>query len=178
VCNNVHRQITGIGLEQYWSNIKCPSNNGQSSWKNAWKKAGACSGLDENISYYNGFDIMVGDTRLIVVPCGIGGAYNFPYALYVGYDVIVERLSFPDIREDKPSTVSTAYNIDFDPKTKIFTSFMRGRGIGDCGLWYKWKLADAGAPALVLLEVRRKDDCDENDMGGPQNFPLIWPVSK
>jgi ribonuclease T2 len=43
VCNNVHRQITGIGLEQYWSNIKCPSNNGQSSWKNAWKKAGACS---------------------------------------------------------------------------------------------------------------------------------------
>ena len=47
VCNNVHRQITGIGLEQYWSNIKCPSNNGQSSWKNAWKKAGACSGLDE-----------------------------------------------------------------------------------------------------------------------------------
>jgi ribonuclease T2 len=47
VCNNVRRQITGIGLEQYWSNIKCPSNNGQSSWKNAWKKAGVCSGLDE-----------------------------------------------------------------------------------------------------------------------------------
>jgi ribonuclease T2 len=41
------RQITGIGLEQYWINIKCPANNGQRSWKNAWKKAGACSGLDE-----------------------------------------------------------------------------------------------------------------------------------
>lgn len=40
--------ITGIqGLNQYWSNIRCPSNNGQSSWKNAWKKAGACSGLSE-----------------------------------------------------------------------------------------------------------------------------------
>ncbi|KAG0544635.1 hypothetical protein BDA96_02G293200 [Sorghum bicolor] len=39
--------ITGIGLEQYWINIKCPANNGQRSWKNAWKKAGACSGLDE-----------------------------------------------------------------------------------------------------------------------------------
>lgn len=138
--------------------------------------SGACSGLDENISYYNGFDIMAGDTRLIVVPCGTGGAYNQPYALYLGYDVIIERISFPDIREDKPSTVSTAYNIDFDPKTKIFTSFFRGRGIGDCGLWYKWKLTDAGGPALVLLEERRKDDCDENDMGGPQNFPLVWPV--
>lgn len=40
--------IIGLqGLEQYWSSIKCPSNNGQSNWKNAWKKAGACSGLDE-----------------------------------------------------------------------------------------------------------------------------------
>ncbi|TVU10205.1 hypothetical protein EJB05_43717 [Eragrostis curvula] len=34
-------------LKKYWSNIKCPSNNGQSSWKNAWKTAGVCSGLEE-----------------------------------------------------------------------------------------------------------------------------------
>ncbi|OEL17277.1 Intracellular ribonuclease LX [Dichanthelium oligosanthes] len=40
--------IVGIqGLYQYWSNIKCPSNNGRSSWKNAWKNSGVCSGLNE-----------------------------------------------------------------------------------------------------------------------------------
>ncbi|KAF8759410.1 hypothetical protein HU200_010456 [Digitaria exilis] len=51
-CNNNTpfdpNKITGIqGLDQYWSNIKCPSNNGRSSWKNAWKKSGVCSGLEE-----------------------------------------------------------------------------------------------------------------------------------
>ncbi|TKW34343.1 hypothetical protein SEVIR_2G300600v4 [Setaria viridis] len=41
-------EITDIpGLKQYWSNIKCPSNNGQGGWKNAWKMSGACSGLKE-----------------------------------------------------------------------------------------------------------------------------------
>ncbi|KAK3129587.1 hypothetical protein QOZ80_6BG0482050 [Eleusine coracana subsp. coracana] len=35
------------GLNKYWSNIKCPSNNGQNSWKNAWKTSGVCSGFDE-----------------------------------------------------------------------------------------------------------------------------------
>ncbi|XP_044963465.1 ribonuclease 1-like [Hordeum vulgare subsp. vulgare] len=35
------------GLRQYWSNIKCPSNNGQKSWKSAWKTSGVCSGLDD-----------------------------------------------------------------------------------------------------------------------------------
>ncbi|CAL5087117.1 unnamed protein product [Urochloa decumbens] len=40
--------IDGIpGLNQYWSSIKCPSNNGNKNWKNVWKKSGACSGLKE-----------------------------------------------------------------------------------------------------------------------------------
>ena len=140
--------------------------------------SGACSELDSDIGDYNGFQVTIDNVQWIVVPCGSGGAYNQPYALYVGYDVITERISFPDIREGKPSTLSTAYNVDFDPKTKTLTSFFRGRGFGDCGLWSKWKLADNGSPALMLLEERRKDDCDENEMGGPQNFPLEWPVSK
>ncbi|KAG2644893.1 ribonuclease 3-like [Panicum virgatum] len=51
-CNNAApfdpNKITGVqGLYQYWSSIKCPSNNGRSNWKNAWKKSGACSGLEE-----------------------------------------------------------------------------------------------------------------------------------
>jgi invasion protein IalB len=139
-------------------------------------ESGACSELDSDIGSYQGFDITVDDNRWIVAPCGIGGAYNQPYALYVGYDVITERISFPSIRDGKPSVSSTAYNVDFDLKAKTFTAFFRGRGIGDCGLWSKWKLAEGGSPTLVLLEERRKDDCDGNDLGGPQNFPLVWPT--
>ncbi|KAL6846695.1 hypothetical protein ACP4OV_024143 [Aristida adscensionis] len=50
-CSNAAFNLTEIakieGLKQYWSNIKCPSNNGQTGWKNAWKTAGVCSGLEE-----------------------------------------------------------------------------------------------------------------------------------
>ncbi|KAJ0971272.1 hypothetical protein J5N97_019231 [Dioscorea zingiberensis] len=34
-------------LAWYWSNLKCPSNNGMSSWKSAWKTYGTCSNKAE-----------------------------------------------------------------------------------------------------------------------------------
>ncbi|RLM84646.1 S-like RNase [Panicum miliaceum] len=46
-CNNAAPFDANEGLQQYWSSIRCPSNNGKSNWKNAWKKYGACSGLEE-----------------------------------------------------------------------------------------------------------------------------------
>ncbi|XP_072964226.1 extracellular ribonuclease LE-like [Typha angustifolia] len=38
-------------LYLYWSNIKCPSNNGKSTWRSAWKTYGVCSGYNET-SYF------------------------------------------------------------------------------------------------------------------------------
>ncbi|KAL5201400.1 hypothetical protein ABZP36_035754 [Zizania latifolia] len=50
-CNNTPFNMNEIGdvknLVQYWSNIKCPSNDGRSSWKKAWKTSGVCSRFDE-----------------------------------------------------------------------------------------------------------------------------------
>ncbi|KAK1265522.1 Ribonuclease 3 [Acorus gramineus] len=42
-------QLDGLSSElaKYWSNIRCPSNNGVSNWKSTWKTYGICSGLDE-----------------------------------------------------------------------------------------------------------------------------------
>nr|XP_010912919.1 ribonuclease 3 [Elaeis guineensis] len=34
-------------LHSYWSNIKCPSNNGIGNWKSTWKTYGVCSGMNE-----------------------------------------------------------------------------------------------------------------------------------
>ena len=134
---------------------------------------GACADMEPGtIGRFDGFDIASDDVRLIVVPCGVGGAYNQPYAIYVGYDVIVERISFPLMVDGRPTTTSTAYNIGFDPKTKEMTSFFKGRGIGDCGQFYKWRFND-GQFRLELLEERAKDECDEKE-GGPETFPIVW----
>jgi hypothetical protein len=143
-------------------------------------EGGACSDLEPDaLAQFNGFEVNVDGTRLIAIPCGVGGAYNQPYALYLDYDVVTERISFPDTREGLPSAMTTAYNLDYDATTRILTSFFKGRGIGDCGQWYKWRLdVRGGGAALVLLEERNKDDCDGIDVGGPQNFPLVFPVAK
>ena len=143
------------------------------------ESGGACGDLEPaSIGQFQGFDIMVGSTRLIAVPCGTGGAYNQPYALYVGYDVIVERIAFPLMDEGSPTTMSTAFNIDFDPVTRVLTAFDKGRGLGDCGQFYKWRFNEDAA-TLSLLEERAKDECDgEGDGGGPDTFPVVWQVKK
>lgn len=145
--------------------------------KDFTESGGACADIDAaTIRQFQGFEISSGTTRVIAVPCGMGGAYNQPYALYVGYDVIVERVSFPYMDNGRPTTMSTAYNIDFNPVTKKLTSFFKGRGIGDCGQFYTWEL-DTGANALEFLEERAKGDCDEKE-GGPETFPIVWQAKQ
>jgi hypothetical protein len=141
--------------------------------KDFTESGGACADIDAaTIGQFQGFELSLGTTRVIAVPCGMGGAYNQPYALYVGYDVIVERVSFPYMDNGRPTTMSTAYNLDFNPVTKKLTSFFKGRGIGDCGQFYTWEL-DTGSNALDFLEERAKGDCDEKE-GGPETFPIVW----
>ena len=135
---------------------------------------GACSDLlPETIGQFDGFDVTIGSIRLIGVPCATGGAYNQPYALYT-VNEIVERISFPDMAEGRPTAMSTAMNIDFNPVTKTVTSFFRGRGIGDCGEYFKWQLDKMGN-RLELLEIRAKGECDEGG-NDPTAFPLVWPT--
>jgi hypothetical protein len=137
---------------------------------------GACSDLPpERIKQFEGFDVAIGSIRLIGVPCATGGAYNQPYALYVMNEV-VERISFPYMDEGKPTAMTVAMNIDFDPVTKTLTSFFRGRGIGDCGEYMKWQFDERG-DRLSLLEMRNKPDCDEGD-NDPTKFPLVWKAEK
>lgn len=135
---------------------------------------GACSDIEpETISQFQGFQATSGTTELIGVPCATGGAYNQPYALYV-VNEIVERIAFPYMQDSKPTAMSTAMNIDFDPVAGTITSFFRGRGIGDCGEYFKWKIND-GKGSLELMEMRSKGECDEGS-NDPTTFPLVWPV--
>lgn len=137
-----------------------------------------CGGIEpQQFGRLGGFDVTIDETRIVVLPCGVGGAYNQPYALYVGFDDFLERTSFPDW-SDGPGVMSTAYNLDFEFKTRTFTAFFKGRGIGDCGAWHVFDLTDGlgGTLRPRLKELRVKDDCDEK--GGPETFPLVYPVKK
>jgi hypothetical protein len=137
---------------------------------------GACSDLEpETIRQFDGFQVTVGGTELLGVPCAIGGAYNQPYALYVVNEA-VERISFPDMQDGKPTTMSTAMNVDFDPVTRTMTSFFRGRGIGDCGEFFKWQINDK-TNSLELLEMRNKGECDEGG-NDPTQFPIVWKAGQ
>lgn len=149
---------------------------------------GNCSGMEaDSVRSYNGFDISVKGIRIILVPCGTGGAYNQPYALYTAIESI-ERVSFPVMIDGQPSVMTSAYNVDYDPRTGIMTSFFKGRGFGDCGQWYKWSLAGKDESSVpVLLEQRNKDECGGEEESadtqseaelGPEQFPLEWPVKK
>ncbi|WOL20427.1 ribonuclease 3 [Canna indica] len=56
-CNSSPWNATEISelqdeLNLHWSNLKCPSNNGVSNWKKAWKTYGACSGMSV-AEYFN-----------------------------------------------------------------------------------------------------------------------------
>lgn len=139
---------------------------------------GECSGLDDDISSFPAFRMALADIDLYVVPCGQDGAYNQPYAAYFEKDGHFHSIAFPGTMDDGSfDNDSTPYNVDFDPKTREFTSFFKGRGQGDCGLWSKWKLVGGKKPVAKLVEERRKDDC--NGTGeGPDKFPLTWSATK
>ena len=111
--------------------------------------------------------------RLIVVPCGETGAYNMPFAIYGGRGDRISRTVFP--LKFSETTGDTAFNIRYDATQRLFTSFVKGRGMGDCGSYYAWHIAEPGsADLLVLEEVRIKEECDAKADGGPATWPLAW----
>jgi hypothetical protein len=137
---------------------------------------GPCSDLEpETIKQFEGFQVTVDRAEFLGVPCATGGAYNQPYALYIVNEA-VERISFPYMQDGVPTTMSTAMNLDFDPATKTMTSFFRGRGGGDCGQFFKWRVNDRGS-SLGLLEMRAKGECDGGG-NDPTKFPLVWKAGQ
>jgi Protein of unknown function (DUF1176) len=143
-----------------------------------FKDSGSCSFYDESQFGDGGFDAAVGDDlRLLVLPCGDPGAYNQPFAVFIERGGEIDRLALPDMSDEGPTTVWQAWNIDWDQSARVMTAFFKGRGLGDCGSWNKWKLRTEGdGPAFVLLEARSKGECDGAYGGGPEKWPALWPL--
>ncbi|VVT11012.1 DUF1176 domain-containing protein [Rhizobium sp. EC-SD404] len=140
---------------------------------------GYCGGLDaERFAAMEGVLVDRGDDGvMLLLPCGLGGAYNFPYAVYIGAGLdTVRARDFPVMSDNGPQSEPFAYNIDFDQKTGRITSFFKGRGIGDCGTLSLWSVeSDGYGPSLTLAEQRVKGECDGDYGDGPDSWPLVWP---
>lgn len=138
----------------------------------------ACGGIDEStLPNLDGFVRHYSENEAIyVVPCGSPGAYNIPYVIYYQIENTYEPVQFPVMAAEGPSVMSTGYNLDYDENADTMTSFFKGRGLGDCGSYYKWKFAEGGmGRALILLKETDKGDCDGQYGDGPESWPAAWP---
>lgn len=142
---------------------------------------GACADTDPAMLEGNALLHKVDETTTIyITPCGSSGAYNMPYAAYVdAYDMITP-LAFPGMVEGAPSASVQAFNLAYDWKDKRFSSFFKGRGIGDCGTYSEWKLVEgAMGPQLALVEESFRDcpsEFNENEEIDPSAWPKTWPL--
>lgn len=139
----------------------------------------ACGGIDESsLSALGGFTRRYSeDEALYVVPCGPPGAYNVPFVMYHQSGTTIEPMQFPIMAAEGPSLMGSGYNLDYDAKTETMTSFFKGRGLGDCGSYYEWKITDGDmGRTLVLTKQTEKGDCDGQYGDGPDSWPAAWPL--
>jgi hypothetical protein len=143
-------------------------------------ESASCGGVDESmLANLGGFTRRYSENQaLYVIPCGAPGAYNVPFTVYTQIEDAIEQLQFPAMSPDGPSVEPYAYNLDYDEKTDTVTSFFKGRGLGDCGNFFKWKFTDGDfGRRIILLKETSKDDCDGKYGDGPESWPQAWPIA-
>ncbi|WP_061233619.1 DUF1176 domain-containing protein [Leptospira noguchii] len=60
----------------------------------------------------------------------------------------------------------------FKPETKEFVSFIKMRGMGDCGKYFRYGLSETEKP--ILKEIRVKLECDGMYSYSADEIPLKW----
>jgi hypothetical protein len=142
------------------------------------RESATCGGLDQDrFANLGGFEANSGgDTWLIGLPCGVGGAYNQPYAFWERIGSSFRRVPLPVMTDEGPSTAQEAWNVGWDHETQELIGFFKGRGLGDCGVYNRWAWKEwTEGHVFILKESRQKGECDGDPDGGPTNWPLTWP---
>jgi hypothetical protein len=143
-----------------------------------FENGGDCAGLDaESFKRRGGMilDLSKGN-RVYIVPCGDGGAYNFPFMAYAAIGESLDRLDFPVVVDGALGTVDAVDNLNYDAGTGIFSALDKDRFLADCGTYDEWRLEakDDGRMQFVLLR-ELQNECDENGGDELEHWPLIWP---
>ena len=135
----------------------------------------------DRVGYGDGFRFSMRSGDLYGLPCGSPGAYNQIYIFFhVPTDESQEIRKVPFILDGNDTSGDEGpdiWNIDFNASTYKLRSFFKGRGMGDCGTQSKWELHEEGTNVFFeAVEVREKGECDGNDAGGPDKWPVSWPI--
>ncbi|MEM5501494.1 DUF1176 domain-containing protein [Ahrensia kielensis] len=145
------------------------------------KEAGRCSNeIGEGQSRVDGgFSAGLDDGfKLIALPCGDAGAYNYPYAFWMQDGDMFTPLALPVMSNEGPSVSDLAWNIVWDGETRELYAFFKGRGLGDCGTSNRWTLADeAGTYRFVLVEALEKTACDGIYKEDLSDYKKLWPLN-
>lgn len=149
--------------------------------RSRFSPGGECGETEEAVLDGNALAHKLADEQtLYVTPCGMGGAYNMPYAVFLEAYGTVSTLAFPVMEDRAPSATIVAFNLSYDYEGKTFSAFFKGRGVGDCGTYSEWKLGEgAFGPQLVLIKEAFRDcpaEFNENDAVDPANWPKTWPL--
>jgi hypothetical protein len=111
------------------------------------------------------------DGTLVGILCN-NTAYNTDFVLLLQQDQNLSVVEFDEVDSETDGLISskTAFGLDYDPTKKIFTTFYKLRGLGDCGTQasYIW---NTETKLLELQEFRSKDSCD----GKNTEWPVIFP---
>ncbi|MFZ2101890.1 MAG: DUF1176 domain-containing protein [Oricola sp.] len=137
---------------------------------------GGCGMEEARFAALGGFEADLGDGAFMIgLPCGEGGEYNQPYALWERTGSRFRDVVLPVMTPEGPSTTDIAWNIKWDQEKKELTAYSKGSSAGDCGEFERWAWRGGdGSGAFVLLEARAKQDC-EGDFEGPDTWPQTWP---
>lgn len=139
-----------------------------------------CGGLPaDRFAAIGGFEARTGETWLYGLPCGDGGAYNQAFAFWERIGPVFRPVALPVMTDEGPSTDDVAWNAVWDGKRGELTGFFKGRGVGDCGRFNRWRWTgkeETGGHAFVLVEARAKENCDGDAAGGPETWPAVWPL--
>ena len=126
------------------------------------------------IEDFGGSRIGVDDgAEMYILPCGSPGAYNLPQVLLI-QDVNskqVRRLYLPVMGQKGPTLMDSPYNLNWDDRRSLLSSFFKGRGLGDCGVRSVWSWQGGYNSNFELLEEYVKENCD----GKYDDWPQIWP---
>ena len=128
----------------------------------------------ENLA--NGRDIVADDLgegqTVYLLPCQ-SGAYNFAQKVYVGSSDYFEPMFFADYQGEWGwSGTPYLWNAQYDPETNSVFTFMKGRGVGDCGTQGHWQW---NGLVFQLLELRERECSNDIDPEGEiPEFDLIY----
>lgn len=130
----------------------------------------------------SGFRLTLRTGDLYGLPCGDGGAYNQPFATFFvpkNENLPIKTVPFlMDGNKMDDAEGPDLWNIGYDAKKGVLSSFFKARGLGDCGSVSSWQLNEEGdAVFFEALEIREKGECDGDYAGGPDKWPKTWPVT-